>query len=136
MREVFDKWDLNHDGKIVKGELQEIMIKAGLPLTEEELTVIFNRLDVDKDGTINFEEFMAIAPNNRLRSSIKGAFERLDNDGDGYITKSEMRKAFQRVGQFISEKELNEIYKSFDIDSDGKINLEGLIIYYFVNIIN
>jgi Ca2+-binding EF-hand superfamily protein len=136
LREIFRDFDLNHDGKIQKHELREVMIRMGQSPTEEELTAMFNTADKDNDGNIDFEEFMTIARANPLSLSLKAVFEELDVDGDGHITRSELRTAFQRMGQSLTDQEINGIYKHVDIDHDGKINFKGLRFVFHLILIN
>ena len=61
----FDEVDTNHSGKIDLKELTEILNQISVdfkaePPTDEELTQVFNVLDTDKSGTIDFIEFKAL----------------------------------------------------------------------------
>ncbi|VDL67942.1 unnamed protein product [Nippostrongylus brasiliensis] len=70
-------------------------------------------------------EFLQIAHANPLSLSLKAVFEELDVDGDGYITRSELRTAFQRMGHSLSDQDIKAIYKHVDVNNDGKINFHG-----------
>jgi Ca2+-binding EF-hand superfamily protein len=63
------------------------MIKMGQSPTEEELTAMFEAADADKDGNIDFNEFLTIARANPLSLSLRAVFDELDVDGDGFITR-------------------------------------------------
>ena len=71
-----------------------------------------------------FLEFLTIAHANPLSLSLKAVFEELDVDGDGHITRSELRTAFQRMGHTLSDTEIKAIYKHVDVNQDGKINFQ------------
>lgn len=45
---------------------------------------------------------------------------------DGFITRSELRTAFQRMGRPLNDQEINAIFKHVDTNNDGKINFQGL----------
>lgn len=70
-------------------------------------------------------EFLTIARANPLSLSLKAVFDELDVDGDGHITRSELRTAFQRMGHTLTDQEIKAIYKHVDINNDGKINFQG-----------
>ncbi len=72
-----------------------------------------------------FSEFIAIAKANPLSLSLKSVFGELDVDGDGYITRSEMRQAFDKMGHSLSDDEINAIFRQCDVNQDGKINFDG-----------
>ncbi|KAI1731434.1 EF hand domain-containing protein [Ditylenchus destructor] len=124
LRGIFHEFDLNGDGYIQKNELKAVMIKMGQSPTEEELIAMFNAADQDQDGNIDFHEFLTIARANPLSLSLKAVFEELDVDGDGHITRSELRTAFQRMGHALTDQEIKAIYKHVDINNDGKINFQ------------
>ena len=46
-----------------------------------------------------------------------------DINGDGLITKKELRKAFSKSE--MSDKEIDELMKSADMNNDGKVNYAG-----------
>ncbi|KAI6226053.1 CBN-CAL-5 protein [Aphelenchoides besseyi] len=69
-------------------------------------------------------EFLTIARANPLSLSLKAVFKELDVDGDGHITRSELRTAFQRMGHALTDQEIKAIYKHVDLNHDGKINFK------------
>uniref|UniRef100_A0AC35U5D5 Calmodulin n=1 Tax=Rhabditophanes sp. KR3021 TaxID=114890 RepID=A0AC35U5D5_9BILA len=124
LRAIFKEFDLNGDGFIQKDELNQVMTKMGQAPTEEELLAMFNAADKDKDGNIDFTEFLSIAHANPLSLSLKAVFDELDVDGDGFITRSELRTAFQKMGHNLTDQDIKQIYKHVDDNQDGKINFE------------
>ncbi|ROL48862.1 Ras and EF-hand domain-containing protein [Anabarilius grahami] len=56
LRELFHACDVDHSGRIEKWEF--VRICSELQVRPTEIDAIFSRLDTDKDGTINLEEFM------------------------------------------------------------------------------
>ncbi|TFK60939.1 EF-hand, partial [Pluteus cervinus] len=58
---------------------------------------------------------------------IKAAFQVLDRDGDGMISKEELRLELKRIDQEATEQELNDMMKEADGDGDGYLNLEEFI---------
>uniref|UniRef100_A0AC34QQ99 EF-hand domain-containing protein n=1 Tax=Panagrolaimus sp. JU765 TaxID=591449 RepID=A0AC34QQ99_9BILA len=124
LRAIFNEFDLNKDGFIQKDELKQTMIKMGQAPTDQELDAMFNAADRDSDGNIDFNEFLTIAQANPLSLSLKAVFDELDVDGDNFITRSELRTAFQRMNVTLSDQEIKAIYKHVDKNNDGKINFE------------
>ncbi|EFB23090.1 hypothetical protein PANDA_009126, partial [Ailuropoda melanoleuca] len=60
MREVFRAFDLDGNGHISVDELKQAMSTLGEKLSQEELDAMIQEADVDKDGQVNYEEFLRI----------------------------------------------------------------------------
>ncbi len=58
LRESFKVFDKDGCGKICKEEFMQVMKEQGEPYTEEELNQMFTEHDSNKDGTIDYEEFV------------------------------------------------------------------------------
>ena len=53
---------------------------------------------------------------------MEEAFAVFDVDKDGYITRSELRQVMNRLGENLTDKQLDAMIKEADKDGDGKIN--------------
>ena len=53
---------------------------------------------------------------------MEDAFAVFDVAKDGYITKSELRQVMNRLGENLTDKQLDAMIKEADKDGDGKIN--------------
>lgn len=94
--ELFQSFDTNNDGYITKKELRKGMMKLSDSYTDEDIDRIMDSMDTDKNGAINFNEFISATLNNKIStdySRILKAFEFFDLDNDGQIDKSELQKA-------------------------------------------
>lgn len=84
-RNVFIKYDINHDNAIDPAELLRLLQDSGFPsnVIEEEL----NQADMDGDNNISFEEFVVYY--NHLKERIKG----------GAVTNAQQQNAMQQEMQ-------------------------------------
>ncbi|KAG6410426.1 hypothetical protein SASPL_128486 [Salvia splendens] len=57
LREAFNLYDQDSDGKISVAELHQILSRLGERFSEEECTGMIKSVDSDGDGFVNFEEF-------------------------------------------------------------------------------
>ena len=62
--EAFRVFDKNGDGFITEDELRLAMLNLGERLTGEELREMIKAADVDGNGTIDYNEFVAMMQNN------------------------------------------------------------------------
>lgn len=58
LREAFKIFDSNEDGFISALELKTVMTNLGEKLTDEEIDDMIREADFDKDGVINYDEFV------------------------------------------------------------------------------
>ena len=65
-RDAFKVYDLNEDGLITKAELVQAMKLLGEDISEDYAEIVISKVDDDKDGKVNFEEFK-----NWMRDGIK-----------------------------------------------------------------
>ena len=128
---LFNKIDLNSDGKIEKHELIQGFQKYwGIPEDEvkEKVDIIFANIDTDFNGFIEYEEFVRAAVNSSIFMSqnyLKFAFNYFDRDSSGDITFEEIKRRFTQNKNYNSEKmdnELREIFDKIDINKDGLIS--------------
>ena len=57
LREAFSLFDKDGDGSITPQELGVVMRRLGHAPSDEELESMLNVIDIDADGSIDFEEF-------------------------------------------------------------------------------
>ena len=129
---LFNKIDLNGDGKIEKHELLEGMMnywKLPRLQIEKEVDVIFDNIDTDHNGYIEYEEFIRAAIDQDYfltNNYLKFAFNYFDRDNSGELSIDEILKRFMQNAKNSKdpqvEKELRETFDSIDINHDGSIS--------------
>ena len=60
LREAFKMFDRDGNGFICAAELHYVMTNLGEKLSEEEAKAMIREVDVDRDGQINFEDFVKV----------------------------------------------------------------------------
>ncbi|XP_073856606.1 mitochondrial adenyl nucleotide antiporter SLC25A24 isoform X2 [Macaca fascicularis] len=117
---LFQALDRNGDGVVDIGELQEGLRNLGIPLGQDAEEKIFTTGDVNKDGKLDFEEFMKYLKDHEKK--MKLAFKSLDKNNDGKIEASEIVQSLQTLGLTISEQQAELILQS--IDADGTMTVD------------
>ncbi len=55
MRDAFNLFDTDKDGKIKVDEMRKVLKQIDLHLDDQELNALISKLDENGDGTINFD---------------------------------------------------------------------------------
>src|SRR5262249_5805708 len=103
--DTFGVFDADGSGAISGEELAGVMRSLGQSPTERELRELINEVDLDRSGTINFEEFKALMVSRHGDRAIRLrlAFDVFDTDRNGRITANEMRSVMNQVGMTDAE---------------------------------
>uniref|UniRef100_A0A667HUV0 Guanylate cyclase activator 1C n=1 Tax=Lynx canadensis TaxID=61383 RepID=A0A667HUV0_LYNCA len=135
MREYPSGLQTLHEFKTLLG-LQGLNQKAN-----EHVDQVYNTFDMNKDGFIDFLEFIAainLVVRGKMEQKLKWYFKLYDADGNGSIDKKELLNIFMAVQalngqQTLSPEEFtNLVFHKIDKNNDGKaITLLGLTFFFF-----
>ena len=133
---LFYMIDTDGDGKITKEELfkglNDIVTNK---ISEKDFDVIFEHIDLNNNGFIDYEEFIAAAVNKNIfmRNNILSfAFKFFDKDDSGEITFDEIEMMFKEAvddGKTDVHQALKKIMEEIDLNIDGKISFEEFSIF-------
>jgi len=128
VKEAFDMFDRDKDGKINNNELNNVMKALGYNLTEKEVSEIMGENDNDNDGKLKFEEVLYLV-NNRSKEidtedELIEAFRLFDKEGKGYIGTEEIKHLLLMLGESMTNEEIEEIITQADLDGDGKVSYQ------------
>lgn len=59
--------------------------------------------------------------------NVYDAFNSLDINGDGRISRNEFKRMIQSRGFYVSEKEVTEIVEKMDKSKDGRVSLAEFV---------
>lgn len=127
LKKVFKSIDKDFDGKLSKKELSDFVNKFMNENIGIEVEQIFSNMDADKNGMIEFEEFLIASINkNKLfnENSLKSAFEKFDFDKNGKIDTKEIKKIFQTLNGAVEEHVWASLICKVDVDGDGEIDFD------------
>lgn len=127
-------------GSIELNELKQVMKKLGQNPTTAELVEMINSVDDNGDNEIDFNEFLVLMksrigekdPDKELRD----AFNVFDSDGSGSIDRKELKRLMKKLGQALSDAELDAMMDEVDTDGDGEISFaefKAMMVCFFSN---
>jgi len=125
LRKVFNIFDMVRDSEITLPEFKEAL--EIYHYDEEELEQMFVGMDLDGTGKVHYSEFLAAtieAHGAISEERVAEAFDRLDSDDSGYITKKDI---LDFLGDSISEEYAQGIVDEADIDHDHRISYEEFL---------
>lgn len=100
-------------------------------VSDAEAQHIIDGLDNDGDGFLQFDEYIEVVnefvTDKMTRDDMLAAFKHMDADGNGHITKEELKDFMKKAGQRISKKELKQMMKDADKNDDGKVNYQEFL---------
>jgi len=133
MSEAFTVFDKDKSGYISSKELGSLMRALGKNPTEQELYIIMAEVDLDHNGKLDLKEFIMLMHNmmenkdNDNMEEIQMAFRAFDTDGDGKVSKDELRLSMMSLGQRFKEEQIDDIINKYDKDGDGCLQFEEFV---------
>jgi len=119
--------DTNGDGKLDKKEIKNGYLEYfGKSMSDEEIDEMFDKVDVDGSGAIDYSEFVVASMNEKnllSNNKLQSAFKMFDKDGGGSISTDEIKQVLS-FGQNLEEAVVNDIIKQVDANGDGEISFD------------
>ena len=116
INQYFKLFDKDYDGQISLEEFQDVLVNMNME--KNEITDIFNSLDINKNGFINYTEFVAAFLEKDIYLSteaINEAFTFFDKNHKGIISKEDIIDIFEmknkkneNIERFFNEKNINK----------------------------
>ena len=113
----FQAIDTDGTGLIKASELQDILVKKRMNVSDAEIQEIISQMDYQNNQKINYSEFLAATMDVRnflTDSKLKAVFQQFDTDNSGCITAENIKLAMQKMGKEISLQEVQEMIKQHD----------------------
>jgi calcium-dependent protein kinase len=122
---LFKLVNINGDGKLLKDELKKTLLYFVSEEYLKNFDTIFELLDSENRGYIEYEEFLRAALDRKLiltEENLKFAFNFFDKNNKGYFNEEEMINAFMK--EKINEQLCHLIFEEIDLNKTGKVDFE------------
>uniref|UniRef100_A0A7S3CXG6 EF-hand domain-containing protein n=2 Tax=Palpitomonas bilix TaxID=652834 RepID=A0A7S3CXG6_9EUKA len=107
------------------------METLGLKPSQEELDAMIKEIDIDGNGSIEFDEFVQVMSRKVQPSytpeEVKSAFKVFETPGEhhqsGYVSLTALEKALTTYGtEKLSAEDAQELLSQIDVDANGLVN--------------
>ena len=137
--EMFDLFDLDHDGRISPVDLAGVLESLGEEADHEVVSTMFRQADVNEDGYVDFDEFVSInedwsgawaggtpvlRPAGSVEDELRSAFDMLDKDRDSFITAKDLHSVISLLWgkDDVSLEDCEIMVACADRDGDARVS--------------
>ena len=134
--QTFHLFDMDHNGFISAPELRQMMHNLGSTLTDEQFFKMFQKIDEDGDGRINYNEFLTLGNKNKMIDTdtdtdsgeeAAQTFHLFDLDYNGFISAPELRQVMRNLDSTLTDEQVFKMFKESDVDGDDRINYKEFL---------
>ncbi|NWI50976.1 CALL4 protein, partial [Calyptomena viridis] len=130
-KECFSLYDKKQKGKIKASDLLAVMRCLGASPTPGEVQRHLHLHRIDRNAELDFSTFLNIMyrqmKQEEPQREILTALAMLDRPRQGLISGSELRAKLTRLGEKLSEEEVDELLKEAKVGPNGTINYEEFV---------
>jgi len=123
---AFNLFDKDHNGQITASELQTVLKTLGQNVTKEETEEMMATVDMNKDGNLEFTEFVTMMENRIFLPSntteYQDAFKFFDKNGDGTIDFNELKDVLLSLGEDFKDSDIQDMIDEADMTGSGTVD--------------
>ncbi|XP_070688887.1 calmodulin-like protein 4a [Pempheris klunzingeri] len=127
-KECFSLYDKKQKGKIDAKDLITVMRCLGTSPTFGEIERHLQVHKIEKTGELDFSSFLTMMHRQMQqedpKTEILEALRMTDKQKKGYIQASELRAKLTKLGEKLTDKEVDELFKEANVKSNGTVNYE------------
>ncbi|EKX34040.1 hypothetical protein GUITHDRAFT_147498 [Guillardia theta CCMP2712] len=131
LREAFNTLDHTKTGHINIRDIQSAFKGLGANLSDEVVEDMIKKFDIDKTGSVEFDEFCIMmgppwpspsARSEALSKNLRDTFNYFDQARTGHISSLELHHALQKLQIGVSDEEIDSMMELADLDKNGMID--------------
>ncbi|KAF5925315.1 hypothetical protein HPG69_001759 [Diceros bicornis minor] len=130
-KECFSLYDQQQRGKIKAPDLLVVMRCLGASPTPGEVQRHLQTHGIERNGELDFSTFLTIMhmqiKQEDPKKEILLAMLMADKEKKGYIMASELRSKLTKLGEKLTHKEVDELFREANIEPNGKVKYDEFI---------
>uniref|UniRef100_A0A5B7BAK1 Putative sorcin-like n=1 Tax=Davidia involucrata TaxID=16924 RepID=A0A5B7BAK1_DAVIN len=123
LREWFERVDSEKTGSITAIQLKRALSVGNLEFSLSVVQQMIRMYDFDRNGTMSFEEFVAL---NKFLLKVQHAFSDLER-GRGFLVPDDVYEALVKIGFSLDSPSFYTVCESFDQKKNGRFRLDDFI---------
>eukprot|EP01105_Mastigella_eilhardi_P014266 TRINITY_DN3255_c0_g1_i1.p2 TRINITY_DN3255_c0_g1~~TRINITY_DN3255_c0_g1_i1.p2 ORF type:complete len:155 (+),score=70.11 TRINITY_DN3255_c0_g1_i1:23-466(+) len=132
VQEAFAFYDRDNDGKLSLEEFGVLIRSLNQPLTETELNKVIADTDKENAKSVSLEQVMECmstlyANPIDAEGRARHAFSVMDQDKDEKISAQELRHYLTKIGDKLSDQQVDYIYANAHVTNDMALDVEAFL---------
>ncbi|XP_030522830.1 sorcin-like [Rhodamnia argentea] len=123
LKEWFERVDSDRTGSITAVQLKRALAVGNLELSISVVEQMIRMYDFDRNGTMSFEEFVAL---NKFLLKVQHAFSDLER-GRGYLVPDDVYEGLVKIGFSLDSPSFYSVCESFDQKKNGRFRLDDFM---------
>lgn len=129
IRNVFEAYDNNKDGSLSTGELPKLLRDLAEDCDEASCNKAMERLDTNRNGRVEFEEFSAYFRDSWAKERLMDTFRAFDLDQSDSLDRGELNTMLKTLGCPVNPAYIEDIFKKLDTAKDNKVSFAEFVKY-------
>ena len=130
-QKAFDYVDRKKTGEIPVSQIENILsVAKEEDFDQDDINEALDKMGKGNEDTLTSEEFIQFMTELNNPNNIIEAFRLFDADNNGYISINEFKYILKMVDSPLSDKDVKEIFDTFDVSKDGKIDYKEFVAFW------
>ena len=130
-QKAFDYVDKKKTGEIPVSQIENILsVAKEEDFDQDDINEALDKMGKGNEDTLTSEEFIQFMTELNNPNNIIEAFRLFDADNNGYISIDEFKYILKMVDSPLSDKDVKEIFDTFDVSKDGKIDYKEFVAFW------
>ena len=130
-QKAFDYVDKKKTGEVPVSQIGNLLsVAKEEDFDQDDINEALDKMGKGNEDTLTSEEFLQFMTELNNPNNIVDAFRLFDADNNGYISIEEFKYILKMVDSPLSDKDVKEIFDTFDVSRDGKIDYKEFVAFW------